>query len=61
MGSGTWIAIVSGYAMENGLLNGNLNIYGLIIATIVATLMLIFAIFVKVDKPNKKNHKKELK
>lgn len=54
--SGTWIAIAAGYTMENGLLNGNINIYGLIIATIIATLMLIFAIFVKVDK-SKKNDK----
>ena len=59
--SGTWIAITAGYAMENGLLNENPNIYGLIIAAIIATLMLIFAIFVKVDKPKKKDDKKELK
>ena len=54
MNSGTWIAIAGGYTMENGLLNGNFNIYGLIIAAIIATLMLIFAIFVKVDKTKKK-------
>jgi len=55
MNSGTWIAIAGGCLMQNGLLNGNFNMLGLIIGVIIATIMLIFAIFVKADKSNKKN------
>ena len=55
MNSGTWIAIAGGYAMQNNLLNRNFNMSGLIAAAIISTFMLIFAIFVKVNKSNKKD------
>jgi len=55
MDSGTWIAIAGGYAMQNGLLKGNINMIGLITAAIIVTIMFIFAIFVKTDKSNKKD------
>jgi len=57
MNSGTWIAIAGGCLMQNGLLNGNFNMLGLIIGVIIATIMLIFAIFVKNDNKEHKNKK----
>jgi len=56
MNSGTWIAIAGGCLMQNGLLNG-INMLGLIIGVIIATIMLIFAIFVENNNKEHKNKK----
>ena len=54
MSSETWIAIAAGYAIQNDLLNENFNMSGLIAAAAISTFVLIFAIFVKADKKDKK-------